>query len=93
MDFLDGLEARTAMMTISKNVKLGEKDANNGRIGVSFKKHDFSDFFYRTSFFFIAIRLRICGGGSAPHFAANAALKYTCCIIQTNCKLSNLLQQ
>ena len=30
----------------------------------------------RTRFFFIAIRLRICGGGSAPHFAANAVLKY-----------------
>ena len=25
--------------------------------------------------FFIAIRLRICGGGSAPHFAVNAVLK------------------
>jgi hypothetical protein len=31
-------------------------------------------FFCRSSFFFIAIRL-YCGGGSAPHFAANAVLK------------------
>jgi hypothetical protein len=52
MDFLDGLEAKTAMMTISKNIKLGEKDANNGRIGVSFKKHEFSDFFIGPVFFF-----------------------------------------
>jgi hypothetical protein len=33
--------------------------------------------FYRTSLFFITIRLPIYwGGGSAPHFAANATLKY-----------------
>jgi hypothetical protein len=27
------------------------------------------------TFFFIAIHLRICGGGSAPHFAADATLR------------------
>jgi hypothetical protein len=48
--------------------------------------------FLSVQFFFIAIRLTICGGGSAPHFAANAvlnlnpavkSLKYYYCVTST----------
>jgi hypothetical protein len=42
---------------------------------ISFKKHKFSDFFVGPVFF-IAIRLTICEGVSAPHFAANAVLSF-----------------
>jgi hypothetical protein len=54
-------------------MKKSENACRSWNLG--FKKHKFSDFFIGPVFF-IAIRLTICGGGSAPpeFFAANAVL-------------------
>ena len=43
--------------------------------GISASRSTNFQTFLSVQFFFIVIRLRICGGGSAPHFAANAVLK------------------
>ena len=60
-------------MEKSENARRSHCYAEAGK-WLGFKKQGFSDFFIGPVFF-IAIRLRIRGDGSAPHFAANAILK------------------
>ena len=55
-------------------MKKSENDRRSWR-GISASRSTNFQIFLSVQFFFIAIRLTICGGGSAPHFAANAILK------------------
>ena len=56
-----------------------KKSENARRIwrGISASRSTNFQTFLSVQFFLIAIRLGICGGGSAPHFAANAVLNET----------------